>query len=140
MKSLLFFLVGLTGIISLMGGLQMIHSPNGEVLNMSLIPLEQTPFKNFLIPGLFLAIVVGGVSFVALVLQIQLHPARFNWAIAAGILLSFWIIVQIFFFRAVALVALHLSVHKSSYHLCSHKAKRNNTEHEKVVRHIQDPP
>jgi hypothetical protein len=97
MKSLLFFLVGLTGIISLMGGLQMIHSPNGEVLNMSLIPLEQTPFKNFLIPGLFLAIVVGGVSFVALVLQIQLHPARFNWAIAAGILLSFWIIVQIFF-------------------------------------------
>jgi hypothetical protein len=38
--------------------------------------------------------VVGGTSLVAVVLNVLAHPMRYNWAVAAGVVLAGWIVVQ----------------------------------------------
>lgn len=43
-------------------------------------------------PGLLLAIIVGGVNLVALVVNLQRSRKRFNWSIAGGTTLIVWII------------------------------------------------
>jgi len=41
------------------GGLAWVFSPTGQLMQMPLSMLEHSPFPNFLIPGLFLLIVLG---------------------------------------------------------------------------------
>jgi hypothetical protein len=95
MRSLLFFLVSFIAVTSTLSGLVMISSPDGGILNLSLILLEGTPFKNFLVPGILLTMIVGGVNLLAVFFNIQRHPNRYNWAMAGGIMVSGWIITQI---------------------------------------------
>jgi hypothetical protein len=72
----------------------MISKPNGEILGLSLSLLEPTPFINYLIPGILLAILVGAVNLVAVFFNIQRNANRYNWAIAGGIMINGWIIAQ----------------------------------------------
>lgn len=95
MKSLLFFLVAFIAITSSVSGLLMISKPDGSILQLPLSLLEDTPFKNFLMPGIALAGVVGGVNLLAVFYNLQRHPMRYNWAMAGGAVIIIWIIVQI---------------------------------------------
>ena len=94
MKSLLFILLSFLALTAILSGLFMISKPNGEIINLPLNLLDETPFKDFLIPGILLTTVVGGVNLIAAVFNFQRHNKRYNWAIAGGSVISGWILVQ----------------------------------------------
>jgi len=81
--------------------LLMISNPDGGILKLSLNLLEGTPFKNFLIPGILLAIIVGGINLLAVLHNIKHQPNRYNWALAGGITISGWIIGQMIVIHSV---------------------------------------
>jgi len=57
--------------------------------------LQHTPFESYVIPGLFLLIVVGG-AMVTAAATVLLRPRRGAWAsLIAGAILILWIIVQV---------------------------------------------
>jgi len=94
MKTLLLILVSFIALTSTLSGLLMISNPDGGIMNLQLSLVKGTPFKNFLIPGILLMVVVGGVNVLAVFYNMQRHPNRYNWAIAGGIMISGWIVVQ----------------------------------------------
>jgi hypothetical protein len=95
MKSLLFILIAFIAVTSTLSGLLMISSPDGSILNLPLSLLNGTPFKNFLIPGILLTVIVGSVNLVAVFYNTQRDPIRYKWATAGGIMITAWIIAQI---------------------------------------------
>lgn len=101
MKTLLFILVSFIAVTSTLSGLLMISKPDGSILNLPLSLLEGTVFKNFLLPGILLTALVGGVNLLAVFYNLQRHPNRYNWAMAGGIMISGWIIVQMILIHAV---------------------------------------
>ncbi len=100
MKTLLFILISFIAITSTLSGLLMISNPNGEILNLPLVLLDGTPFKNFLIPGILLTTIVAGVNLLAVFYNMQRHVNRYNWAMAGGIMISGWIVVQLILIHA----------------------------------------
>jgi hypothetical protein len=94
MKTILFILICFVGLTATVSGLLMISKPNGDTMGLSLSLLEPTPFTNYLIPGIVLAILVGAVNLVAVFFNIQRNANRYNWAIAGGVMISGWIIAQ----------------------------------------------
>jgi hypothetical protein len=101
MKSLLFIFVAFIAITSTLSGLMMISDPNGGALNLSLTLLEGTAFRNFLLPGVLLVTIVGGVNLAALFYSFENSPSRYNWAIAGGLLIIGWIIAQMIIIQSV---------------------------------------
>lgn len=95
MKSLLFFLVAFIAVTASVSGLLMISKPDGSILQLPASLLQDTPFTNFLVPGIILAGVVGGINLLAVFYNLQRHPARYNWAIAGGAAIIGWIVVQL---------------------------------------------
>jgi hypothetical protein len=94
MKSLLFFLLVFMALTSSVSGLLLISRPDGSILQLSLALLQDTPFKSYLVPGILLAGMVGGANLLAVFYNLQRHPARYNWAIAGGSIMTGWIVVQ----------------------------------------------
>jgi hypothetical protein len=101
MKTILFILISFIAITATISGLLMISNPNGEIMNLSLNLLYQTPFKNFILPGILLTVLVGGVNLLAVFFNIQRNVNRYNWAIAGGVMISGWIIVQMILIQTV---------------------------------------
>lgn len=83
-------LISLTAIVS--GGFMVLY-PSGSALNLPLSILDRTPFNDFLAPG-WILLAVGCVHLFALFQWWQKAGSRFNWSIAAGILISGWIVSQ----------------------------------------------
>jgi hypothetical protein len=63
----------LIGIGAVPAGISMIHDPSGRGLAMPLEILANTPFSNFLIPGLFLLVVNGIGSLLAGIASFRRH-------------------------------------------------------------------
>jgi hypothetical protein len=101
MRSLLFFMVVFIALTSTLSGLLMISKPDGSILQLPLSLLQETPFKNFLVPGILLATIVGGVNLAAVFFNIQRHPGRYNWAMAGGFMICAWIIVQVILINSI---------------------------------------
>lgn len=95
MKTLLFLLVCFTALSAVFSGLLMISNPDENVMKLSITLLQGTPFKDFLIPGIFLSVLVGGSNLLAAFYNIKRHANRYNRAIAGGIILCGWIVAQI---------------------------------------------
>lgn len=95
MKKILVFLITFIALTSIVSGIYMVIYPAGTIMNLSIILLEGTPFKDFQIPGLILSIIVGGVNLLALFFMLQKNRYRFNWAMAGGIILVGWIAGQV---------------------------------------------
>jgi hypothetical protein len=93
MKTLLFILISFVGITAFICGLMMISRPDGTTLGLSVDMLNNTFFNSFFLPGLFLT-AVGLVNLIAVFFNIKRHAQRYNWAIASGILMIGWIVVQ----------------------------------------------
>ncbi len=100
MKTILFLLVSFTALTALSSGIMMIYDPSGSFFQMSESLLSGTPFKNFLVPGIVLALIVGGTNLAAVVLNLMRNKNRYNWAIAAGVMISGWIVVQMIMISA----------------------------------------
>lgn len=100
MKSLLFILVSFVAVTATLSGLIMIGNPDGSTMNLPLSLLDGTPFKDFLILGILLSTIVGGVNLLAVFYNIQRHVNRYNWAMAGGIMTSGWIVVQMILIQA----------------------------------------
>ncbi len=100
MKSFLFILVSFIAVTSTISGLLLIGNPGGDILNLPLSLLDGTPFKDFLIPGIILTIAVGVINLVAVIFNMQRNVNRYNWAIAGGIMICGWIVVQMIIIHA----------------------------------------
>jgi hypothetical protein len=74
MRSLLFILVYFVVFTALSSGLIMVLKPDGSSLGLNLKMLDGTPFHNFLIPGLLLMFIIGGIQVLAILLSILQHP------------------------------------------------------------------
>lgn len=59
LRNLLIFLLAFLGLGAIFGGGSMIISPSGKILQMPLSMLENSPFNNFLIPGIILFVILG---------------------------------------------------------------------------------
>jgi hypothetical protein len=94
LKTLLFILVSFTAVTATISGLIMISNPDGKVMGLALSVLDDTSFKNFMIPGIALTI-VGVINSIAVFFNMQRHIHRYNWAMAGGVMIGGWIIVQI---------------------------------------------
>jgi hypothetical protein len=100
MKTILFALVSFIALTATLSGILLITNPDGGILDLPLSLLDGTPFKNFLIPGMLLALVVGGVNLLAVFYNMQRHANRYNWAMAGGIVVCGWIFTQMILIRA----------------------------------------
>lgn len=114
MKFLL-FLLAVLGLGAIGGGGVLIISPNGKLIGMPLSMLNESPFTDFLIPGIILFSVLGLVP-IMLTFALLKKPAskladRFNlfkdmhwswtYSIYIAFVLIFWIQIQMMFLSAV---------------------------------------
>ncbi len=101
MKKVILLLAGLTGLSAVLCGALLAIKPDGAILDLPLRLLETSPFYDFLLPGLVLAIVVGGSQLLAFIAGIGKVSNADAWIFAAGILLGGWIIIQLILIREV---------------------------------------
>ncbi|HEY5785289.1 MAG TPA: hypothetical protein VIT65_10970 [Microlunatus sp.] len=66
-------------------------------LSMPKAMLSDTPFTTFIIPGLILAVVVGGTQVVATILLLARCESAMAWSAVAGFGMLIWIITEIGF-------------------------------------------
>ncbi len=90
MKLLLFLLLFSTSLAVTALGLLMITSPDGSSSGLSVAMLTNTPFHDFRLPGIILLLLVGIPCYLATLAQERMLPGRYNWAIAAGLLICAW--------------------------------------------------
>src|SRR6185369_8440270 len=97
------------GAMAILGGGLLSIKPNGTLMKIPVTDLAHTPFKDFLIPGLFLLIVLGILPmFLAYALFKQPNWTIFkklnlysdlawpwSWAVYYGLLLILWIIIEV---------------------------------------------
>jgi hypothetical protein len=80
------------------GGVALMVGALNPTLATALSPpseyLEGSPFDSYLIPGLALALVLGGVHLIAFVLVLRRHPFALFAVAAAGYAALIWIFVQ----------------------------------------------
>ena len=94
MRTLLVCFLLLVLSTALLSGMAMVFEPDGDVLGFSTDLLTDTPFSNFLIPGLLLATVFGGGYLIALLLILVESEQALNFTLLMGILLILWMAVQ----------------------------------------------
>lgn len=107
------FLLGFGAFVS---GALLVTAPDGSLMRMPLSMLQYSPFSNFLIPRMILAILLG-VYPLAVAYSLWRKPAwrwpdginpfkhrHWSWAasLAAGVILLIWITVQVLMLRAAA--------------------------------------
>jgi hypothetical protein len=86
----------LLGLVSIISGIYMIPT-NG--MGMPLSWLENTIFGSYLVPGLILAIVIGGFSFSAGILLLLKRRCAIEVTVSTGFALLIWIFTEIYLIR-----------------------------------------
>lgn len=94
MKTLLFILISFVSLSALFTGILLMGVPDGSILDLSLSLLKNTPFDDFQIPGMLLAILVGGVNMLAVFYNIKRDEKRYEYAFWGGFSLVIWVIAQ----------------------------------------------
>lgn len=89
------FLLLFNGFSALYGGWGLFTNPNGEKMQFPLEWLQNSPFQNYLIPGLILFTVLGVGSLAAALVSIRRMPHYSRWIMVLGILTIGWILIQI---------------------------------------------
>jgi len=83
-------------------GFLMIAQPDGTGLGMAIDFLQNSPFQDFFIPGLFLFIVNGLFNLVAAILSFLKNKFSGILGIVLGATLVLWISVQVYFISLVS--------------------------------------
>ncbi|KAA6346356.1 hypothetical protein EZS27_006124 [termite gut metagenome] len=78
-------------------GLSMIFQPDGQGIGISTDILLGSPFKDFLIPGLFLFFINGLFQGFGAILSFRRHRYTKTLGLTLGIILVLWICVQVYF-------------------------------------------
>ena len=88
--------LALVSITAFLGGLALVIGALAPSLATVLSPpaayLADTPFSSYLLPGLLLAVVIGGLHAVAFVMVLRRHP----WADLASAVAAFAVLIWIF--------------------------------------------
>ena len=84
------------GLGAVAGGIGLVSDPSGLNVGMSTEILADTPFSNFLVPGLALLAINGLGSLLGSFLTFTQRPFAATAAIALGILLIAWIVIQVY--------------------------------------------
>lgn len=106
------------GISAVLGGAALIISPNGQLLNMSLALLENSPFNSFLIPGFILFFGIGIlpiiISFylfsekqikIGLKIKVYKHlHLAWNFSLYNGFILIIWITIELYMIQTVEFI------------------------------------
>ncbi len=100
MKMLLFLLLCFVGLTAAVSGIIMISRPDGSLLELPLLLLQGTPFKNYLVPGIVLAITVGGVNLFGAAYLVMRLPKQYNISMTGGAIVVVYVIMQYFFIQA----------------------------------------
>lgn len=95
MRAVLLLLNSFVTLTALPAGMLLMLEPDGNSLGLSLSILLNTPFPDFFIPGLVLALIVGGCSLVSLFLIMSHSAASYKLAMASGIVLTIWIVTEL---------------------------------------------
>lgn len=108
----LLVVVGFVAVTSVAGGLALVLGPWIGALGIMMPTemLEGSPFTSYLIPGILLLAVIGGVHAVALVLLVRAHRWSLAAAAVAGSGMLIWIFVQ--------MMIIPFSVLQALYFLC----------------------
>ncbi|MCM2980046.1 hypothetical protein M3599_03780 [Niallia circulans] len=115
---LLIFLHVFLGIGAFFGGILLIVSPSGSMLSMPLTILENSPFSNFLFPGIILFVGLGIMPIMTAIFLITEKPLRMaeklslykeaHWAWNSSLYIGFnliiWITVQLFIIQEAAVI------------------------------------
>ncbi len=114
-RNVLIFLLAFLGLGAVGGGVLFIVSPSGELLGMPISALNNSPFNNFLLPGIILFLALG-VAPLLLIIPLRTKPISklaqgFNffrdmhWAWSYTIYIAFaliiWIQIQMVIIRGV---------------------------------------
>lgn len=94
-------LTALAGLSSVAGGLMLALSLGPSAAAPPLSLLQYTPFSTFVVPGVLLAVVVGGANLAAAYLAWTRSHAAIDAALLAGGALTVWILAEAAMFRAV---------------------------------------
>ena len=100
-KVLIVVLLLINGLGAIFGGLNLIIHPDGSSMQMSLDWLEPSPFRNYLIPGILLLAFNGIFSLFVLIRLFLKHKHNEILVIAQGLILTFWIAIQMIMLKAV---------------------------------------
>jgi len=84
------------GIGAIPSGLSMIINPSGAGMQMPIEMLENSPFSNFLIPGLFLFAVNGLANLIAGIISLKQHKLTWLIALGLGTFLMVWLLIQFY--------------------------------------------
>jgi hypothetical protein len=94
MRWILIVLHLVLGVAAVGAGQAFVRDPSGSDLGMTVESLERSPFPDFRIPGLFLAIVIGGANLLSAVALLRRHPLAPFVSLATGLLLVVWVTIQ----------------------------------------------
>jgi hypothetical protein len=94
MRLLLFILISLVALTAIPSGLLLIAKPDGILLGLAPGLLDYTPFQNYLLPGIFLAIIIGGSSLLSIFLLLDRNPHAYRYSMFSGFILLAWMVVQ----------------------------------------------
>ncbi|RLD62677.1 MAG: hypothetical protein DRI95_12765 [Bacteroidetes bacterium] len=85
------------GLSAIGGGGMLIYDHSGNSMQFSIELLAQTPFENYLLPGIVLFLFIGVLSLVIAVIAIR-KLSSYPWLIILqGMILIIWLIVELFF-------------------------------------------
>ncbi|MFZ1688083.1 MAG: hypothetical protein WAU70_11710 [Flavobacteriales bacterium] len=101
MRKLLLTLLAFNGLSALFGGGVFIARPDGSVYGMPLSMLADTPFVDFLVPGLILFTVLGLGSCIGWILVLRRSPFSVRWVQVVGVGTVIWIVTQVIMIHGV---------------------------------------
>jgi len=84
------------GIAAVAGGLGVLLDPSGESLGVSVDLLINSPFKNFLIPGIVLFTIIGLTNLLVSFLTFKQHLLSGGATIILGFIMILWIVLQVY--------------------------------------------
>ena len=99
MKKLALILLLFNSLGAIFGGGMLMYDTTGGSLSLPLSFLVNTPFSDFLIPGIILFLGNGVLCMLSAVHVFQNHAYSAYFIIAQGLFLSFWILIQIALIR-----------------------------------------
>jgi len=105
MKKLLMGLHLLVGFGAIAGGLGAVMNPTMP-MGMSTDALKLGPFDSFLIPGLFLMLIIGVGNVISGIILFKKHPLWVYFSGFEAVALVLWIVIQCIILQSI--VALHV--------------------------------
>jgi hypothetical protein len=85
----------LLGSIAIGGGWMLISDPSGFSMQLPIGLLSQTPFDNYLVPGIILLVAVGLLSILVGILTIRRSTYYTFWLILVGCILFIWLTTEV---------------------------------------------